>query len=198
MNHLFNLRWARIAGCSILTALVLGGNLSASPATSVSVPAAPGLDQSVSLRSTELLKSLQEVASDLNRDAQRLGTFSRPPRLSWQSHAFTLVEVRDNINAAGRMLRELQEMQHAAAPWQQLAVSKIHPVALELATHTQAAIEHLNQFQSRTFLPSYTDRLTFIADRASEMKETVDNFVDYADAQGRLDRLEQTIGLASS
>jgi len=149
-------------------------------------------------RSTALLKDLQGVAGKLNRDAETLGAFSRSSGLSWQSHAHYLNNARDHINKVGSLLRELQSMRRAVVPWQQQAIDGITPVAAEAAAHTEAAIKHLRDNQRRHFVPEYQDRLRMIEDRAAEMKQTVDNFLDYGETQRKLLHLQRTLELVGS
>ena len=118
--------------------------------------------------------------------------------MSWQSHASYLTDVRDQINEAGQVLKQLQDMLHKVEPWQQEAINRIHPVALQLAGHTEAAIQHLNENQNLRFVQEYTERLTAIADHALDMKNTLDNFVDYGATQTKLEQLEVELRLSSS
>lgn len=149
-------------------------------------------------RSTALLKNLQGVAGALNRDAETLGSFARSSGLSWQTHAHYLNNARDHINKAGSLLRELQGMRRGAAPWQQQAIDRITPMAAEAAAHTEAVIKHLRDNQRRHFVPEYKDHLRMIEGRAAEMKQTVDNFLDYGETQRKLLHLQRTLDLAGS
>ena len=194
-----NLKSIRIAGGATLVALFLASALSAAPPTHPGKsPAISDVDSHESLRSTRLLKDLQVVTSELHRHAETLGTFATRPEFSWQSHATYLNDVREQINEAGVVIKELQDMQHAVAPWQQEAISRIHPVALQLAKHTEAAILHLNENQNLRFVSEYRDRLTAISDHSSDLKNTIDRFVDYGETQRKLNRLEGDLDLASS
>lgn len=69
---------------------------------------------------------------------------------------------------------------------------------MHLANHTEAAIQHLNEYQSRRFVPEYTERLTLIADHASDMKSAVDNFIKYGEAQRKLESLEDKLELGTT
>ena len=149
-------------------------------------------------RSTALLKDLQGVVGKLNRDAETLGSFSRSSGLSWQSHAHYLNNARDHINQVGSLLRELQGMRRGAAPWQLQAIDRITPIAAKAAAHTETAIKHLRDNQRRHFVPEYKDCLWMIQDRTAEMKQTVDNFLDYGETQRKLLQLQRTLEPAGS
>ena len=194
-----NLKSIRIAGAATMATLFLASAISAAPpANPITSSASTGVDAQADSRSTELLKDLQIVSSELHRNAETLGTFATRPQMSWQSHAVYLTDVRDQINEAGQVLKELQDIRHSVEPWQQRAIDRIHPVAMQLADHTEAAIQHLNEYQGRRFVPEYTERLTSIADHALDMKTTVDNFVNYGETQKKLEGLEDKLESASS
>jgi hypothetical protein len=194
-----NLKSIRIAGVATLATLFLASDIAAeAPAYPGNNSSTAGLDSQESLRSTRLLEDLQVVTSELHRDAETLSTFATRQQLSWQSHASYLTDVRDQINEAGQVLKELQGMLHKIEPWQQEAINRIHPVAVQLAGHTEAAIQHLNENQNQRSAPEYTDRLTAIADHAADMKDTIDNFVDYGATQTKLENLEVELNVPSS
>lgn len=192
-------KWVkRIVSVGVIT-IFLAGSLYAFPkAPGSNQDGTPTVNWYFVERSTALLKELQGVAGKLNRDAETLGSFARSPRLSWQSHAHYLNNARDHINKAGSLLTELQSMRHGVALWQQQAIDRITPVAAETAAHTEAAIKHLRENQGRHFVPEYTDRLTMIKDRAAEMNQTVDNFLDYGETQRKLLHLQRTLEVGSS
>ena len=144
-------------------------------------------------RSAELLKELQRTAGRLTLDAEKLNTFAQSPQFNWSTHAWYLDSVRGHINKAGTLLDELQGMRDGVTPWQRQAIDRITPVAAEAAAHTEAAIRFLNANQGRHFVPEYRDSLTMIADRATEMKQRVDNYVNYADTKQKHERAEKSL-----
>ena len=194
-----NLRSIRIAGVAALATFFLASALfAAPPANPITPPAPTGVDTPANLRSQELLKDLQVLSSKLHRHAETLGTYATRPEMSWQSHATQLTGVRDHLNDAGQVLKQLQDMRDSVAPWQQQAIDRIHPVASQLADHTEAALLHLNENQHLTFVPEYTERLTSIADHASDMKSTLDNLVEYGETQQKLQDLKNQLEITSS
>ena len=80
-------------------------------------------------------------------------------------------------------------MRGSAAPWQREAIDSIVPVAAQLASRTEAAINHLNEKPGQLYVPVYTGHLSAIAGHADRMKQSVDVFLDLASAQDRLDDL---------
>jgi len=185
----------RISAIAVLASF-LGGSLHAAPP-------APRVNESATStgnwlyidRSTTLLRNLKDVAAKLNRDAETLNTFHRNPQISWQSHSHYLNLVRGHINEAGSMLRELQGMRHAVAPWQQHAIDRVTPVAADVATHTGAAINHLVENRSSIHFAEYKDRLQMLTESSVEMKNRINNVLDYAETKQELQRLQTKLGV---
>lgn len=190
---------ARI-GAGLALAMAIGTPLAAAAANATAAPAA--VESSVNWyapdRVNTLLRDLREINSRLDRNGQTLDTFARSSHHSWQSHATYLSMMKEDINKSGQIIREMQEIQYGALPWQQEAISRVHPIGLELAQHTEAAISHLNENQRRLFVPEYTERLTAISDSAEKLRSTVNQFLDYGDAQAKAQTLAQTLELADS
>src|SRR5713101_5947329 len=154
----------------------------------VPAPGAPDEDRLgtyLSVRASTLLAEIQTEAVGLTPHAETLKTYSWTPGRSWQSHAEYLQRVKDHINAVGERLAELQRIRDFASPWQQQAITEVTSHAAQVAASTQAAIVHLRENQDRLFVPEYRDHLTTIANRSGNMKQTVDKFLDYEEAQQR-------------
>jgi hypothetical protein len=172
-------------------ALFATGSAFATPAT---IPAAESTN--LSGKASTLLAEIQEQGAGLTLHAETLGTFAWNPQFSWQSHAFYLDGVKGHINAVGERITELQQIRHAALPWQQQAIDEVTAHAAQVAASTQAAIVHLGENQNRLFVPEYRDHLTTIASSSGDMKETVDKFLDYERTQQKFQRLQNELELA--
>ena len=157
-----------------------GGSALASPS--------PPSDSSAywSSRASALLAEIQEETAQLRPHADKLGTYARNLRLSWQTHAAYLDRVKGHINSVGERIAELQRIRHDVLPWQQRAIAEVTSHATQVAASTQAAIVHLRENRNHLFVPEYTDHLTTIADRSEDMKQTVDRFLDYGTTQQKL------------
>ena len=155
-------------------------------------PPAPSADPSAFLsgRASTLLAEIGQETAELRLHADTLGTFAWNPQYSWQSHATYLDRVKGHINAVGDRIAELQQIRYAVLPWQQRAITEVTSHAAQVAASTQAAIVHLRENQNRLFVSEYRDHLTTIADRSGDMKQTVDKFLDYEEAQQKLDRFK--------
>jgi len=158
-------------------------------------PSAPSPDSSAhfSGRASTLLAEIQKETAGLRFHADTLGTFAWNPQYSWQSHATHLDRVKSHINAVGSHIVELQQLRYAVLPWQKQAITDVTAHAAQVAASTQEAIIHLRENQNRLFVSEYRDHLTTIADRSGNIKQTVDKFLDYEEAQQRFDRLKDEL-----
>jgi hypothetical protein len=146
---------------------------------------------------SRLLREVRSLAHALDRDAATLDSY-RLNGMNWRTHAHQLSLARQHINSIGDRLVNLEAMRGAAAPWQREAIDAIVPVATQLATRTEAAINYLNENQGQLYVPAYTEHLGAIAGHAGQMKESVDVFLELANTQDKLDRLrDQTTALRS-
>lgn len=144
---------------------------------------------------SELLGEIHGLATALHREAGTLQSFARNSKMSRESHVAQLDLMRSHINDAGTRLARLQQIKHVTAPWQQSAISRLHPIAANVAEHTEAAINHVNESPSYLFAPSYQEHLAEAAEQAGELKNTAGDFLAYNNAQQRLDRMQALIEL---
>jgi hypothetical protein len=61
--------------------------------------------------------------------------------------------IKDHINQAGGLVIELAARRTKASAWQQAAIDRVTPLLRELASNTEATIEHLDKNQSRLHRP---------------------------------------------
>ncbi len=141
----------------------------------------------------DLLKEIKSLSAKLKSDATTLESYKWQTQLSWRTHADQLTKAREHINAIGERLDRLQAIKSVTAPWQQRAIDEIVPVAANVAAHTEAAIQHLNENRSYLYAPVYADHLTSISDRSAELKDSVDAFLEYGDTSDKLDRMQQKV-----
>ncbi len=138
---------------------------------------------------SSLLKEVHGVAGQLRRDADRLESLNRS-KVSWQSHAQQLNQVREHINSSGEVLARLNQVRHVTLPWQQQAIDRINPLMKDLASRTESAILHLNENRTYLFAPDYQELLSTISDRADELHDSVSTYLTLAETQQKLERLQ--------
>ncbi len=175
--------------------LALGLTTLAPAAVTIKAPAvAESLNPSVENEASRLLKQVKALSGELKATGERLEGLTLPNKLDMQdTHAYELTEAREHINAIGKRLDRLQAIQSAAAPWQQNAIDEIVPVAANIAAHTQSAIEHLNENRGFLYAPAYADYLAGIAQQSSELKSTVDAYLDFASTSDQHQKLQQKL-----
>ena len=184
--------------CLLVAASTAGGSLVAS--SSAMQPCecpVQSQDWNFPGEASQLLKEIQSTAARLTDHAQTLKSH-QGSGVSPASHAGELTSAKEHINAIGERLERLQAIRHAALPWQQRAIDSIVPVAANVATNTEAAIHHLNQNPNHLWAPAYREHVRTIADRADEMKKSVDLHLELASTQERLDELRNKVAVIGS
>jgi hypothetical protein len=157
------------------------------------IQAAPP-DKADNAEVTKLLEDIELQSADLQRDADTLESYTHSD-VSWESHADELNHMREDINRIGQTIQRLQGLRGSASSWQQEAIDRIIPVAQRLASNTQAAIEHLDQFTKRLQDPQYQQYLESNAEAAAQLTSMVREFVEYGKTQGTLEALERRLEL---
>jgi hypothetical protein len=182
-----------------VAALILSGSsLFAAPsASAVGPPVIHSETATSAAQASQLLKEIRSIANELRRDAATLESYKRG-NLNWESHAHQLTLAKQHINAIGGRLEELRAIRNTAEPWQQQAIDVMVPVAVQLASRTEDAINYLNDNRRHLFAPVYTDHLGTIVENADQMKESVDVFLEMASTQDKLDRLHERAAATES
>jgi hypothetical protein len=152
---------------------------------------------SAELEASKLLKQIRAGAFQLTKDTDTLESLSRM-RVSRESYVQSLELVKAHINKTGEQLARLQAIKGDVAPWQQAAIDHIAPIAVELAANTEAAINHINESPNYLYSPEYQSTLSAIANDATEMRNSISNFLNLAAAQQKVDDLQMKILAANS
>lgn len=181
-------------------ALLLSGSLAASPLSRPAIEGAATTPYSLASQkeASDLLAEMKKLTYDLSRNADTLAGLARGNQVGRQTHANYLNVVRGHVNELGDRLERLQAIRHATAPWQQQAIDRMVPAAVELAGRTEAAINHLNE--NRQFLSTepYRDHVGVITDRADELNESVKAFAEFDQTQQKMERLQEQLEIAPS
>ena len=175
--------------CLITAGVMAMGSLSAAP-REPRVATGQVDDWNFHAEAARLLKEVQSTATVLTRDADLLHSYTRGT-LSWESHVNQVNLVKSHINTMGKHLDRLQAIRHLATPQQQQAIQSVVPAALILATHTESAIEHLNDRDKPLWDQEYKNHVRGISGRSGQVKQVVDLHLDIADTQDRLERLQE-------
>jgi hypothetical protein len=186
-----------VVGTTMGALLLAGSLMAAPPASSPDCVAVDASAWDFQREASNLLGEVRALSGELRKDAEQLESF-KLSNLSWQTHGDQLNRVKEQINAMGDRLERLQEIRHVTAPWQQQAIDRMVPVAAELASRTQVAIEHLNENRGYLFAPTYTDHLTTIAEQARTLNDSARGFVEYGETQEKLDQLREELEIRAS
>lgn len=135
-----------------------------------------------------LLSDVKTEAVQLRHDADEMKSFAHS-KLSWQSHAMKVEEIKKHVNNTGELLTKLENERGTASPWQQQATDRITPLVKELASSVTSTIEHLNQKPALLHTVPYVDYVTANYDLASNLSELISDYVDYGKAKARSDEL---------
>ena len=141
---------------------------------------------------SKLLAEVQTEAMGLKMDAEKMESFTIG-KLSWESHAHAVQQIREHVNAAGRLLTKLNENRALASPWQEQAIAEITPLLRELAANTTAVIEHIDANKLRLHSPEYKEYLTANYDVAKELSALINDFVDYGKHKNKFEHLRNKL-----
>ena len=142
------------------------------------------------------LSTLEEQAAGVSRDAATVRSLSQDHHTNWQSHAYYLNNLREDVNGMGRLLAELEEMKPEASVVQQMAIERARPHLVALAAGTTEALDLLRT--RKLMQPQYKETVADLSRQADILYQTVDTIVDYHNADDRLDNLEASHGGSGS
>jgi len=138
---------------------------------------------------SSLFQEARTTAAQLQRDAVTMETYTRS-NVTWPSHSAQISQIKDHINKAGEILAQLQSARAEAQPWHQDTIDRITPVLKQLASDTEAIINHLNENPNRLRDPNYMQYLRSNAQSAGELSAAVGNVVDYDNTRTRMEDLK--------
>ncbi len=113
-----------------------------------------GLTSVASANSFNLGRELKDLAGEKRRIADlanELGALARTSHInSWQTHAMTLADLKDVINASGRRIQRIQEQGGSTVD-----ISSVRSELANVAKQVQALKESLSENQNAIRMPSY-------------------------------------------
>lgn len=143
---------------------------------------------------TGLFQEAARSASQLRRDTNQMAAFSKS-RLSWESHAQQINQIKEHINNTGKIVADLHDARDSAAAWQQEAIDRVTPLLEEIASNTESVINHLNDRQ-HTWHPEYQEYLKSNAELAADLSTLIGDYIDYDSAKARTQELQQKLGFS--
>ena len=170
-----------------MLALLVAGYLMISPATR-DLASSVGDSKEIST----LLSEAKSEAIELREDAEKMSAFTRT-KLSWESFATKINEIRDHVNKTGELLASLNQARETGSPWQQQAIDHITPALKELATNTESTIEHLNENRRLVHSKELEDYCFVNYELAKELTALVGDFIDYGETEARFAELQKKV-----
>jgi len=146
---------------------------------------------------SKLLSQAKTDAYQIKEDASAMESYTRLNQ-DWRSHATTVNEMKEHINAVGRIVAKLDESRSQATPWQATAIDRIKPLLREIASNTQSIILTLNKDPRRLTQAEYKDYIEANADEATQLSELIADFVNYGNSKSRMERLGTKLELPTT
>ncbi len=144
---------------------------------------------------SKLLAEAKTMAFQIKEDAVAMEAFTRM-NVSWETHAVTINQIREHVNALEKHVAALKDARDAASPWQRTAIDRIVPYLDELEGYTTAIIERINEQPKRLFTPEYKDYLAANADYATDLAAMIADFVEYGKTKDRLESLSKKLEIS--
>lgn len=150
--------------------------------------AVKGADSGDSPEITKLLADAKAEAYELKQDSDELNGFVKS-RLSWESHATKIERIKEHVNATGKLLAKMKDMEALGSPWQKEAIVRIEPLLKELAANTEMTINHLNENRSKIHFTEFKDYVKANYELATDLEALIRDFVNYGEAKDKFERL---------
>lgn len=145
-----------------------------------------------SAEATSLLQQAKTSAFQLRRDTAQMKSWAGS-QVTWESHAHQINAIKEHVNNSGKILTELHNARDGAEAWQQDAIDRITPMLQEMASNTEAIINHLNEHQGRTWVPGYRDYVEANAEQAEDLYRLISDYLDYGSAKSKTESLEKSL-----
>ena len=171
---------------SILT-LLAAGYLMISTATRA-VASSIGDSKEIST----LLSEAKSESIELREDAEKMESFTRS-KLSWESFALKINEIRDHVNKTGDLLAKLNQVRETGSSWQQQAIDHITPALKELAENIESTIEHLNENRQLVHSKQLEDYCVLNYELAQELAALVGDYVNYGETSAKFAGLQKKV-----
>jgi hypothetical protein len=178
--------YRRLLFPSVLT-LFTAGYLMIAPATKA-VASSIGDSKEIST----LLSEAKSESIELREDAEKMETFTRS-KLSWESFAMQINEIKDHVNKTGELLAKLNQLRETGASWQQQAIDHIAPALKELAENTTLTIEYLNGNRKLIHSKELEDYCVVNYELAQELAALVGDFVNYGETSSKFAELQKRV-----
>ncbi|HXH51436.1 MAG TPA: hypothetical protein VNM47_19020 [Terriglobia bacterium] len=142
-------------------------------------------------QASSLFKNMNELAVKVRKEIGILQV--EGSQLGWRVHSARLGRAKNDINAIGEDLFELNRMKSRLEPWQQTLINKITPHVHEMVYQTDEALNRVRSDENRTVLAlsQYPQNIDQVYNSASQMSETISTVTQYAHAEQKMEALNK-------
>jgi hypothetical protein len=141
---------------------------------------------------SKLLAEAKSEALELRDDAENMQSFTRS-KLSWQSFANKISEIKHHVNKTGELLAKLNGVREAGSSWQQQAIDRITPTLKELAANTEATIQHLNDNKTSVHSEALENYCDVNYQLAKELAALVGDFIGHGETKAKFAELQKKV-----
>lgn len=178
---------------AIIMASALGAMLSAPLAVADTITAGPRTAAQEQI--ADRLDAFKLDAVSMRTDLDRYLASMRGHNPSAGLHAYSLNDIKDQVNSLGRQLTALEQLSPQGNALQQSAIREARPHLEAVADHAQTAIEMYNEDQRSVRFTDFRETVNAMFERADDLYVKVDAITDYEKSPGEAIR-NNTLTLA--
>jgi hypothetical protein len=145
---------------------------------------------------SRLMDQVRSHAALADNDAATLESYTRS-KLSAQTHATQINQMREHVNNLINDANELKSMRDEASPWQQEAIDRIDQILPVMAAHLTAVIEHFNDNRVQIHMQPYRDYVVANQQMIGKAHQMISDLVEYGEARAKADTLERELELTA-
>jgi len=144
----------------------------------------------------QLLTQMRHDAMKIRMAADDLQVLTNTPMVSWESHAWDLRVIRDEVNAMGAKLCRLEMIRRVVRPIDQQEIDRTAYTTRLLADNVEDAILFLNHHQHELWNPEYLTNASNIEKESTRLSRALTHLKEYANARGEVKDLSGTLGVS--
>lgn len=148
---------------------------------------------------SNLLEQIRTDAYKVQNHAGQLQAFMRAAILYDRTADGSMLDrVRARVNEMDKLLFQLRTNAAEVSPWQQEAIARIAPTAVNLTDTTQDAIQSFNRNADHIFTSHLAQLANDMHTDANRINQAIGDFEQYAKAHREVLQLKQSLGLKSN
>ena len=117
--------------------------------------------------------------------------------LSYQSHAYLLAAIKDDVDAMGAKVCRLEEIKRSLPASQRKEIDETLPALSLMANHTGYAIRFLSGHPQELWSPAYASWVNALTGEAHQLSHNLGQYIEYAKVHRKDLRLERSLGISA-